>query len=633
MGTIATRRLNIFSELNMKWFVVILIFAVLLAGGAFFVGTRLNLPMTFSGGQPSEQQASAAPSEPVQPEAATADANEETSPPQSGETPAGVSESTLLANISRPELMIRINNLGTSDARAHHELGRRMMDTPGDEIAELTNEMLLYRGPGLTGEQGIHPLLRTALIRWAEVDAVAAFRRTTQPDVPAEISAMASGTVLRLLSASSPDQAWSLSKEIEEIDHRNLVQKQLLVQLGASDPSFGQNVVANDEQLSQEAVDVFFSSWAKSSPLDAVEGASLVNESRRDPTTISVINSIAMTDPEEALAQIQNLPQDLEQKALASVIGIIAEFSLEDAKDLFLRLENGTPRTIGLRSLTEHWAMEEPAAAASFIDRLDDPIAKESVMPTLLDLWSNRDPMGAARYAFSQTVTSAITGGILKIAERLTDDDLESTLAWANNLNENQASRLFVQQLYDRIALNDPGKAAATAKRIPPSFDSQMVYGTIARRWALQDPTGAATWVETIPDELGKRRAHYEVALQWSRTAPSQAAEWINTLPGSVYRNRGMIGISYAIQDVDPAAALQWASAVDGESEFRLAQVTRIIQDWRSTEPAAADAWIAASDWLTIEERDTLEEQAVSAAAKENGEIPIGETEAQQAAE
>ncbi|MFN0125281.1 MAG: hypothetical protein ACKV19_01185 [Verrucomicrobiales bacterium] len=126
----------------------------------------------------------------------------------------------------------------------------------------------------------------------------------------------------------------------------------------------------------------------------------------------------------------------------------------------------------------------------------------------------------------------------------------------------------------------------------------------VAVNWARETPSAAVAWLETLGDSRGQREGLSAAYAHWAGRDAVAASAYLADQPSSVARDFAINGFTAALAHQDPQAAVIWAEtiAIPG---LREATVVRAGQRYFQTDPAAAAAWLAASN-LSAEARQRV---------------------------
>lgn len=234
----------------------------------------------------------------------------------------------------------------------------------------------------------------------------------------------------------------------------------------------------------------------------------------------TVLQNWAKTDPDSAIAWATENGKKLNESDdgnsyMASVISTLAKTDLNRAVELAQ-------------------SMNRSRARGDVMDKLID------------QYFAQRSPDETRQWADSLTEGPFKDGLLGRLAGRLADKDLASTVTWAQGLPDGAAKPRVLSEIVGRWADKDPNEAGQWLNTFPPSAQTDDPRERFA--WSVQekDPEAAIAWAGTITDEDRRSRTTWRLAREWMQREPEAATTWINTsdLPADtkeslLHRRRG----------------------------------------------------------------------------------------------
>ena len=316
-----------------------------------------------------------------------------------------------------------------------------------------------------------------------------------------------------------------------------------------------------------------------------------------------------------AIAPIAELDDAQMQEALAEVEHSVRE---PQAKMMFYSL------------LLGQWAETDGRAAMTYAQaKLDkNSMFDMGVTSSVLGTWARRDPEAAWKWYGTEQKDDASDRTRLvalnAIFAGLAANNLESALARAGTLDE-QSRGMALSGIAS--GLTDEASRRRLIDRtasLPPEQRAELRQGVLGQ-WTMTNPDEAAAWIRTLPadeqkplrataaqrimnlkpalgaelmlegaDENVRPQVYSNVAMQWAAQDMRAAGEWLTKQPQGPELDRARVTYAAAIEQRDPAAAMDWARSVQDETQ-RADSVGSIYQSWRTKDPAAANAALAAA--------------------------------------
>lgn len=386
----------------------------------------------------------------------------------------------------------------------------------------------------------------------------------------------------------------------------------------------------------------------------------------RVQAVLLVLPQIAARDPARALALARELVTNREESVVYSALfAPLAQADPAGASARLAEVPAGPGRENAVRAIADAWARRDPASAAAWVAQLsaaDRAYAAESVATVLAE----HDPLRAIELAQKHLTGPALARVLTTAVQALTESDLGSAaaivrllpagqtqlltagdiarkmaarspaeaLAWAKTLSDGRVQQVAVNNALEAWAAEDPGAAARYVTQLPPGAAQTASAEYLARIYGARAPPDAAAWAETLPP-AARDAADSALASAWARSNPAAAAQWASNLPDTPAKSEALQGaLSYwvladpagardfvgamagatqrdaavaiapQLAQSDPVATITWARSLP-DPGAQAAALTAAYARWVENAPAAARAWLAASD-LSPELKATL---------------------------
>lgn len=165
----------------------------------------------------------------------------------------------------------------------------------------------------------------------------------------------------------------------------------------------------------------------------------------------------------------------------------------------------------------------------------------------------------------------------------------------------------WVRLIFNRWAQSQPQDALKSLAAIADPEQHGTAFRALVDGWNASDPAGLAAHA-IVMSAGDDRDLALEAALDnWSLQDPAGLAAWLNTLPRGIEFDTGA---SMMIAKTDganrtPELAMHWVENINDpvlkENSFR-----RVLEEWRQTDAAAAQAYVASANWLDAGQRASL---------------------------
>jgi hypothetical protein len=222
----------------------------------------------------------------------------------------------------------------------------------------------------------------------------------------------------------------------------------------------------------------------------------------------------------------------------------VASVEMDSKQDLIgdLNSESAAQQEEVLDKTLPAWVMNDPTAAAAFVQKMEPGFLRDKALRILAQNWSGQNPqaalawmaqlpneterhmfvtntcLGLARENPSAAVRLAVTShadeaGLLEnLTQQWADKDTRPALTWAEEQNPGDER----DQLIQRIALVEskanPHEAAnLVLQQIPPGPVQIEAVITVVHQWGERDRNAAAAWVNQFPEGAVRERALAEL--------------------------------------------------------------------------------------------------------------------------
>jgi len=284
-----------------------------------------------------------------------------------------------------------------------------------------------------------------------------------------------------------------------------------LAQWAATDPDAALAYAMNLEsrRAGTAAVSSILNQWAQRDPAAAYEW--FKQNLAGNPQMVSaaltgLFDKMAAVDPDMALRNVWQLPQDLRNRALqATVNQMIASGKQEQIMQYFNTLNDSSAQSMLATIFVNQWATYYPAETASWIASLTDPAVRYRATLTLISKWGYDNPAAA--------------------------------VDWVASLPRDQNWGAEVSRMMDVWAKDAPDKAADWLLTLfPASAQLDPAIQSLVNTVMNTNPEGAMMWSETITDTNKRYSLMQKVAAIWMKKDPERAAIYITNsdLPNSI---------------------------------------------------------------------------------------------------
>jgi hypothetical protein len=328
----------------------------------------------------------------------------------------------------------------------------------------------------------------------------------------------------------------------------------------------------------------------------------LINEIPEGPMRIMTIKSMAGDPfgnrPEGIMPWLRTLPERDRTAVLrdsnidwcsgadpAELKAILAETpGLADRAHLWM----GTAAAI---------ASEDPAAALTWAQSIESPLARRESVQEALRTWAQNDPAAAMNQARTLTDAELQKYCLHSIIENWSEQDPDAVLAWAGTASGEEREFALLRGSLKRSG-SDPAASAAVLSSLindhtGDKTPSSLAYAAaeVALSWFRQDAQAGTNWVAQLPEGNARENAMSTVVTDWTRFDPISASAWVQQLPAGGSRDAAAASLSEGIRYSDPESAFTWALSIS-DVDKRDQSVRAAAEAWRWQDKAAALAAI-----------------------------------------
>ncbi len=355
----------------------------------------------------------------------------------------------------------------------------------------------------------------------------------------------------------------------------------------------------------------------------------------------------AALDPAAALRATTTVPQ--RQLSMSLVGTVFSEWLRRDRNAAIAALDNlpdGWPRSMGRHFVYNELSLTDPSAALTLAQSLPPGDERNSSLRFVLDTWAGKDPQGALAWILAQPDKTARDEQLLGVLQGGVMSRTHPDMVW-QTLNKHvidpvqrrDSQKQFVMTAGQgdpagtlaRIAAlpaaerpgllrmlgewsygarRDPARSDELEKLVPAAGPERDAWNAGRARGYLIgsqhiDAPAALALIGQLPGGEQRASLFKEAGETWARHDAVGAYQYLLAQPPGPERDAFLGEFVRAHFPSDPEAALIWSTAITdaGKRERRL---NELLPQWHQRDPAAAEAWITATDRLTDGERASL---------------------------
>ncbi len=162
---------------------------------------------------------------------------------------------------------------------------------------------------------------------------------------------------------------------------------------------------------------------------------------------------------------------------------------------------NKLERLAGIRDQFRALAAGEPTAALRAAKQLTDDTERETALLTLVTEWTQGE-LGPSRSRAQAIAAYGLEVGLgLELARKP-----ELSVAWANELADEQGRSVLLQSTANALVGTDPAAAFALSEHISET-ERRNFYDGVFAEWGSHDTDAALQWSEKLPDPAERAAA------------------------------------------------------------------------------------------------------------------------------
>ena len=215
--------------------------------------------------------------------------------------------------------------------------------------------------------------------------------------------------------------------------------------------------------------------------------------------------------------------------------------------------------------VAQRWAVADLAEAASWVRGLSEGTLRTDLMMAVGAEAVGLNPVEALRLATELPTSDAQEDLICRAAAEWAGSDLESSLAWAEQIDDENLKQRVTEVIAVASASQDPaGATRIVLEKMTAGIGQDRAILSILQRMIQTDPSIASAWVSQFPeDDMGKEAVTSMVTL-WANQDLTASGNWLSGLPIGPLRNAGILAYSRVLRVTDTQLAERWESSLTG---------------------------------------------------------------------
>lgn len=314
----------------------------------------------------------------------------------------------------------------------------------------------------------------------------------------------------------------------------------IATQWARSDPAaaFEAAAALADTQLRESVEGRVVSDWMRTDRDAALDWVLALPPSRHREAIASALNTLAQTDPEDALATLVDLgDRTLIQRLSSRMAWRWATYDPQAASDWALAQTSSQMPPELIHTVMYTVTLSSPEDAISLAWRLDDALQRTSAFKSVFATWAQTDVRAAARWidASPQPPVDAAAEIIPAYAKL----DPDEAFDWL--MSQDASQHHNVDKLIREAAKESPRRTRHLVDRIPDGPTRESAARQLVTAWVSVDPPAAVGEIPRLG--LGTTEALYKTAFQtWCQSDPDAATAFLGRVPAAS-RDSAIMGI------------------------------------------------------------------------------------------
>lgn len=323
---------------------------------------------------------------------------------------------------------------------------------------------------------------------------------------------------------------------------------------------------------------------------------SLANQALKDPNPITrrlafsrLLEALTSENAETIRSQLVSLGADAEQwRDFHYSWGAI---SGKAAFDHAMKSEEQD-----LAASMTGWAAANPSEALAMLNNLPQELAgqRDELMASIVTGLTHRD--GSMATDLVLKLEKEGNGRAVNLMEIVAKETVrlqgaEQASIWAESLPDGAVKGTAMSRIAESYVRKNPQAAAKWGERFADKEYASSAIEQIGGRWAESDPVAAVGWLESLPAGNGQKAGLSRAFGDWEDRDPAAAGEYLLAMPNSAKRDSAISGFAMGYAWQNPQLAITWAQDIQ-DPALRQSSLTRAGQAFFRRDPSGAKAWM-----------------------------------------
>jgi hypothetical protein len=242
------------------------------------------------------------------------------------------------------------------------------------------------------------------------------------------------------------------------------------------------------------------------------------------------------------------------------------------------------------------WAAANPSEALAMLNNLPQEVEgqKDELIASIVTGLTHRDKSTATDLVLKlEKEGNGRAGNLMEIVakEAIRMQGAEQASIWAESLPDGAMKGTAMGRIAESYVRKNPQAAAKWGERFADKEYASSAIEQIGGRWAESDPVAAVGWLESLPAGNGQKAGLSRAFGDWEDRDPAAAGEYLLAMPNSAKRDSAISGFAMGYAWQNPQLAITWAQDIQ-DPALRQSSLTRAGQAFFRRDPSGAKAWM-----------------------------------------
>jgi hypothetical protein len=391
----------------------------------------------------------------------------------------------------------------------------------------------------------------------------------------------------------SPSVKLASILKIKDLESRHGLLSALGDEMGKTNPERGWQMVLSDFTNIPDR-QVFgiqvLRHWGQKDPHAALEACKQIPVGERRALVYSAaLAGWAMKDPQAAAAwTLGNLSGIYRRTAIGRIGKVWAQTEPHKAAEWALQNSFEVDQVFSLNEVIDTWAETYARDAAEWCSKLPAGKLHDFALSRAVLKWADYFPKTTAEWLAEHPDDLWL---LPRVAARWGQQDPLAAAVWLDKNVSEASAQECRQAMVLEWANYDPRVAFEWAVQVLKGAPRQVAFSGIFSHWASEYPEEARISALKLADETERHTSLESIFITWGTQNLEMFHTWLKEQKPGVEKDIGIEQLAALLSPTNPAAALSEVLTMQNPARRQRA-LTQHYQDWKLSEPLAAEAWL-----------------------------------------